>query len=443
MARGAAVRPGPPGVWPEFMRVQRFLPLDVTTDSLSADSTDGAAAYGVASLIVFPIGVAAAGASSQGAASKVVSLTGTSVAGALARGTAAKTVFLAGSSVAGALARGTDIKVAFPASRSVAGSLARGSSLVVLTPPAGSSVAGSSSSGTAAKTAFSRGTSIAGSSANGTAAKTAFSSGTSVAGALTQGIAINSFSPPTPIGSSAIGSSANGTASAKVFPVGVCAAGASSQGISGTPTPPIMVSGTCSGGATAYGPVAQRRNEMDEADLIVGPLMNTIRSCLCEQAARAPNPPAICCFRVGVEIPHDAGINEDQCCEGIGYVALGDTYPSAVSFPEQDIIRQADAKCTFPTWAQVFKLGLIRCVPVGTIYNPIGCDEWNAAAVQNVYDSATLRRVACCIRDYMRQVGGQLLGMSTVVERQIQSTPQGGCVERSMTVTIQIPNCDC
>jgi len=204
-----------------------------------------------------------------------------------------------------------------------------------------------------------------------------------------------------------------------------------------------MVSGTCSGGATAYGPVAQRRNEMDEADLIVGPLMNTILSCLCEQAARAPNPPAICCFRVGVEIPHDAGINEDQCCEGIGYVALGDTYPSAVSFPEQDIIRQADAKCTFPTWAQVFKLGLIRCVPVGTIYNPIGCDEWNAAAVQNVYDSATLRRVACCIRDYMRQVGGQLLGMSTVVERQIQSTPQGGCVERSMTVTIQIPNCDC
>jgi hypothetical protein len=87
---------------------------------------------------------------------------------------------------------------------------------------------------------------------------------------------------------------------------------------------------------------------MDEADLIVGPLMNTILSCLCEQAARAPNPPAICCFRVGVEIPHDAGINEDQCCEGIGYVALGDTYPSAVSFPEQDIIRQADAKCTFP-----------------------------------------------------------------------------------------------
>jgi len=144
-----------------------------------------------------------------------------------------------------------------------------------------------------------------------------------------------------------------------------------------------------------------------------------------------------------VEIPHDAGVNEDQCCTGIGYVALGDTYPSAVSFPEQDIIRQADAKCTFPTWAQVFKVGLIRCIPVGDAFNAIDCNTWNEAAVQNVYDSATLRRVACCIRNYVNQAGGQMLGMSVVVERQVQSTPQGGCVERSMTVTIQIPNCDC
>jgi hypothetical protein len=33
--------------------------------------------------------------------------------------------------------------------------------------------------------------------------------------------------------------------------------------------------------------------------------------------------------------------------------------------------------------------------------------------------------------------------MSVVIERQNQGTPQGGCVERSMSIVAQIVNCDC
>ncbi len=178
-------------------------------------------------------------------------------------------------------------------------------------------------------------------------------------------------------------------------------------------------------------------------DQFIVPLMQELLSCLCENAAAAPNPPGNCCFRVGTEIAHDAGINVDQCCEGIGYVALGDTYPSSDSFPEQDVVRQANSSCAPPTWAQAFKIGLIRCIPVGNEFEPPSCDVWNAAALQNIYDAQTLRRTACCMRNFVVNNSDLFFGMSVVIERQVQGNPQGGCVERYFTMTIQFPNlCD-
>ena len=171
--------------------------------------------------------------------------------------------------------------------------------------------------------------------------------------------------------------------------------------------------------------------------------MNQLLACLCEKSQAAENPPLHCCFRVGTEIAHDAGILQDQCCEGIAYVALGDTYPSSDSFPEQDVVRQAQAHCAPVTWAQQFKVGIIRCVPTGNEFLPPGCIDWNAASRQNVIDAKTLREVACCFRNYVVNSSGVFLGMSLVIERQTQGNPQGGCVERSMTLVAQFPNnCD-
>lgn len=178
-------------------------------------------------------------------------------------------------------------------------------------------------------------------------------------------------------------------------------------------------------------------------DQFVSALMNELLLCLCQKSGAAENPPLNCCFRVGTEIAHDAGILQDQCCEGIAYVALGDIYPSSESFPEQDIVRQANANCAFPTWAVQFKVGIIRCVPTGNEFLPPSCTDWNEAARQNVVDAKTLREVACCIRDFITGNNDLFIGMSVVVERQSQGNPQGGCVERSMTITVQFPNtCD-
>ena len=69
-------------------------------------------------------------------------------------------------------------------------------------------------------------------------------------------------------------------------------------------------------------------------------------------------------FRVGTSVTHDIDQYDDLCCRGLGYVMLGETYPSATSFPEQDIIRQANTVCAPPAWAQRITLGIVRCIPV-------------------------------------------------------------------------------
>lgn len=179
-------------------------------------------------------------------------------------------------------------------------------------------------------------------------------------------------------------------------------------------------------------------------DLFVGPLATQLLACLCEQTQLQPNPPQHCCYRVGTEIAHDAGPWADMCCEGIAYVALGDTFPSSQSFPEPDQVRQANTQCAPPSWAQVFRVGIIRCAPMGDDQgNPPTCEDWNAAFAQNVYDGLTLRRAQCCMRDWIRSNEGLFLGMSVVMDRQVQGSPLGGCVERYFTITIQFPNCDC
>jgi len=167
--------------------------------------------------------------------------------------------------------------------------------------------------------------------------------------------------------------------------------------------------------------------------------------CLTQAATGSPNPPGQFCYRVGSEVAHDVDLTTDLCCNGLGYVALGDTFPSSDSFPEQDIIRQANTSCAPAAWAQQFRIGIVRCVPV--VMDEQGsmpsCADWGAAALQNMWDSVTLRRTACCIRNFVTDDSGFFLGMSVVIERQLQGNPLGGCVERSMTMVLQFPNCDC
>ena len=74
------------------------------------------------------------------------------------------------------------------------------------------------------------------------------------------------------------------------------------------------------------------------------------------------------------------------------------------------------------------------------------CIDWTGAALKTMGDAQVLRRVACCVISQINTddefLDGNMLGMSVVVGRQEQGEPQGGCVERYMTIQIQIPNCE-
>lgn len=167
-------------------------------------------------------------------------------------------------------------------------------------------------------------------------------------------------------------------------------------------------------------------------------------NCLSMAVTGAPNPPGEMCFRVGMEVVHDLGQFVDLCCTGLGYVSMGDTYPSSMSFPEADIVRQASSSCGPPGWGQQIRMGIIRCAPTGDLNGePPTCADWTDAFIQNAYDAGSLRRASCCFRQWIINSQGFYEGMSVVIERQIQQSPAGGCVERYVTLAVQFPNCDC
>lgn len=149
------------------------------------------------------------------------------------------------------------------------------------------------------------------------------------------------------------------------------------------------------------------------------------------------------CYRVGSEIVYDADAFQDMCCKGLAYISLGDIVPSSASFPEADIVRQANSACAPASWAVQFRVGIIRCAPVG---GPSGsmptCEDWTGAFLKQLADAQALRRIACCFRSAVMN-SDTFLGMSVVIGRQTGTNPFGGCIERYVPLDVQMPNCDC
>lgn len=169
-------------------------------------------------------------------------------------------------------------------------------------------------------------------------------------------------------------------------------------------------------------------------------ITETLLSCLCEAVSGAANPPQNCCLRVGDEVVHDADLFTDLCCEGLAYVSVGEIYPVVDSFPEQSIVTQANQVCSFPSWAISLRIGIVRCAPVGTDSTMPTCAEWTEAAMQQLVDAESLARAACCFKQSWQNssVG---LGMSVVLGPISVNPPEGGCMERFMSLQVQTPNC--
>jgi len=169
-------------------------------------------------------------------------------------------------------------------------------------------------------------------------------------------------------------------------------------------------------------------------------LSNALLACLCGAITGMPagDQPRHCCFRVGTEPVHDIDLDQiDLCCEGLAYVLLRDNYPSSESFPDNDIIRQVQGSCAWPAWAVALRMGIVGCVP-----STSDCDSNNAAFLSNLSRMQAINDAVCCFREFIR-TSDTFAGFNLVIERQTQGSTSGGCTERYVNLTAQIPNLDC
>jgi hypothetical protein len=156
---------------------------------------------------------------------------------------------------------------------------------------------------------------------------------------------------------------------------------------------------------------------------------NLLLDCLCRKLAVRDNPPASCCLRFGTDVAQDV-LPEDLCCEGFGYVRIGDMFASSDEFPEPD----GASNCQGAMWAMELEMGVLRCG------NPEDCEVWNAGTAQHISDRMAMIEALCCFKTSM-ETGGLYLNM--LVGAGSPLPIEGNCNGATQTVTVQIHGACC
>lgn len=154
-------------------------------------------------------------------------------------------------------------------------------------------------------------------------------------------------------------------------------------------------------------------------------LADALLTCLEAALAANPNPPARSCLRVGEEVRQDLSIYEDECCDGLAYVRIGQVYPSA-RFPE---ILEDPTNCAIDAWAVDLEMGVFRCAPTGDLTALATCEAWSAAATQVQYDAAAMRAAVACFRS------AQTPGDDLLVRPWLPLGPAGACTGGTQIVS--------
>lgn len=175
-------------------------------------------------------------------------------------------------------------------------------------------------------------------------------------------------------------------------------------------------------------------------DQIILPLANALLDCLETTAGANPDPPANFCLRAGTLVIHDVDAQasvDTTCCPGLGYVRIGRVFPSSVDFPAPD---PRSEKCLSLARALELTMGIVRCVPgMGTPEGP-DCTDWTSAATHDANDIQALFDAVCCWTgtDAFKTIRGR--PFSIVESNVVQS---GDCIERFLTILVQISKCGC
>jgi len=158
-------------------------------------------------------------------------------------------------------------------------------------------------------------------------------------------------------------------------------------------------------------------------------LAELLLDCLCSKLAVRPNPPAQCCLRFGTDVPQDV-LPEDVCCQGLGFVRLGQMFASSQNFPEPDV----PDNCAGQMWAVELEMGVLRCG------NPTECEDWTSGSVQHFSDRWAMVEAICCFRDRLM---AQSMAPSILIGEGQPLAVEGNCAGATQTITVQIPGPCC
>jgi len=168
---------------------------------------------------------------------------------------------------------------------------------------------------------------------------------------------------------------------------------------------------------------------------LIKDVASKLLACLTVQAsAPTANPPKNFGFLPGNEIVEDMSAYNDLCCEGTAFVQLNSVYPSS-SFPQPD---DGTISCEPLAWGTIWTLGVMRCSPTGSINFTPTFGEWDVANNQHLIDDASLRAAILKYKEIYAtgaNDAGVLIGQTNALG------PQGGCLLRTITATIQVFGC--
>lgn len=173
-------------------------------------------------------------------------------------------------------------------------------------------------------------------------------------------------------------------------------------------------------------------------DTFFMPHAQRLLDCLCvaiDETHPEESKPTYCCFRVGESVAQDVGTQLDECCAGVAYVRKALIYPTGDIFPnpETDV---AISGCGIMAWGLSLEMGIMRCVPTGTVQVPPTCDQWNDHAAIEGLDQVSLIKALCCFIEFYEPgdiAVGQLAPFG----------PEGGCGGNVLGITIMLANTVC
>ncbi len=127
----------------------------------------------------------------------------------------------------------------------------------------------------------------------------------------------------------------------------------------------------------------------------------------------------------------DPFFGKDKCCQGTGWVRVGDLYPT-MEFPEP--IRGVQAgSCLPPKWVLALDVGVARCYP--GYGNPKGPSDADHAAARAM-DLLDLQTIQCAIACWAKTLRPK--GTAYVVSGIIVTGPGGACISRIGSILVEV-----